>query len=72
MDGATNLPALADWMMYGGGATAVVGIALSALRNRADASSGMAQPIAILGIVVFLIGLVMAVQQGALDIGAMP
>lgn len=72
MNGAANLPDLADWMMYGGGAVALVGLALSAFRNRAEVSPGMAQPIAILGIVVFLIGLVLAVQEGIVDIGAMP
>ncbi|MDH3473483.1 MAG: hypothetical protein OEM59_07310 [Rhodospirillales bacterium] len=72
MNGATSLPDLADWMMYGGGAAAVVGLALSVLRNRAEASSGMAQPLAVLGLFVFLAGLMIAVQQGAIDIGAAP
>lgn len=68
MEGASNLPALADWLMYGGGAVAVVGILLSAFRSRADAHPGMAQPLAVLGMIVFLIGFVLAVQQGALDL----
>jgi len=72
MNGANNLPDLADWMLYGGGAVAVLGLILSAVRNRTEVGAGMAQPIAILGIVVFLVGLVMVVQQGTLDIGAMP
>jgi hypothetical protein len=69
MNGSTHLPALAEWMMYGGGAVALVALFLAAMRNRAEARSGMLQTIAVLGIVVFLIGLVLAVQQGVVDIG---
>jgi hypothetical protein len=72
MNEATNLPALADWMMFGGGAVAALGLVLWAVRNRAKAPSGMAPTMAVLAIVVFLIGLVMVVHQGARDIGAMP
>jgi hypothetical protein len=69
MNGATHLPALADWMMYGGGTVAVIALFLSVMRKRAEAGSGMSQTIAVLGIAVFLIGLVLAMQQGALDLG---
>lgn len=72
MDASANLPDLADWMMYGGGIAALVGLVLSGFKNRAGASSGMAQPLAILGIAVFVLGLAIAIYQGVLEIGGMP
>ncbi len=72
MDLSANLPALADWMMYGGGAAALAGLVLSAFTSRAGGSAGMAQPLAILGIVVFVAGLALAIHQGMLGIAALP
>lgn len=72
MDVTGNLPDLADWMMYGGGIAALVGLVMCGVKNRADASSGMAQPLVVLGIVVFVAGLVLAIQEGIVQIGGLP
>ena len=72
MDGSANLPELVNWMMYGGGVAALVGLVLCAIDSRAGGSSGMAQPLAFLGIVIFVIGLGLGIYQGVLDIGGAP
>jgi hypothetical protein len=69
MNGSTHLPDLAEWMMYGGGGVALIALFLAAMRKRAETSSGMLQTVAVLGILIFLIGLVLAVQEGIVDIG---
>ena len=72
MDVSANLPALAGWMMYGGGIAALIGLIAYAARSRTGPSTGMAQPLTALGIVVFVTGLALAIHQGMIEIGAAP
>ena len=64
MIASAEFSTVVEWLMYGGGITALVGLAVAFLGSHGGTGTGMAKPITVIGIVCFALGVLMGIYGG--------
>ena len=59
MTASAEFAIVVDWLMYGGGLLALMGLGLSFVRDRGTHAGGLAKPMAYAGIALLVLGVLL-------------
>ncbi len=66
MAASAEFATVVEWLMFGGGIIALVGLGMSILSRHPVSGSGMSKPVAFIGIFLFALGVLLGTYGGIL------